>query len=312
MGKNKKSNYSIFLMEYALSRKYLIYYFITISIIFIISIIMIKRPLYQAEIIDILSSPKGLNIEVFMNKLIIFLALLLLNYLLNYFKILISQIISEKIAYDLLNSINEKIGMINCTYFLKKSFNDIQVIINKDIEIVKKFGISNLINLVSNVIILIIVIPFMFIIDNRITIINLALISLIPVFSKFLGKHIEYVSKEILVLYRQLLSVLEDNFTNWRNTKLFSRYKYIIARFQPVVFKYQKQVIKRDSIYTLNYIITTFLQISGTASIWIIGVKNIIEGSMTIGIIMALMNYQSMIVGPILEITNFYNEYHKH
>lgn len=310
MGKNKKSNYSIFLMEYALSRKYLIYYFITISIIFIISIIMIKRPLYQAEIIDILSSPKGLNIEVFMNKLIIFLALLLLNYLLNYFKILISQIISEKIAYDLLNSINEKIGMINCTYFLKKSFNDIQVIINKDIEIVKKFGISNLINLVSNVIILIIVIPFMFIIDNRITIINVALISLIPVFSKFLGKHIECVSKEILVLYRQLLSVLEDNFTNWRNTKLFSKYKYIIARFQPVVFKYQKQVIKRDSIYTLNYIITTFLQISGTASIWIIGVKNIIEGSMTIGIIMALMNYQSMIVGPILEITNFYNEYH--
>ena len=310
MKKREKSNYNIFLIEYALSRKYILYYLLTISIIFIMSIILIKRPLYQAEIIDILSSPKELKVEDLINKLIIFLILLLLNYHLNYFKILISQIISEKIAYDLLTNINQKIGTINCSYFFKKSFSDIQVIINKDIEIIKTFGITSLINLASNIIILIIIIPFMFTIDNRITIINVALILLIPIFSKFLGKHIEFVSKDILAIYRQLLFVIEDNFINWRNTKLFSKYKYIIDRFDPIVFKYQKQVIKRDGLYTLNNMITIFLQISGTASIWVIGVKNIIEGNMTIGIIMALMNYQNMIVGPILEITNFYNEFH--
>lgn len=56
--------------------------------------------------------------------------------------------------------------------------------------------------------------------------------------------------------------------------------------------------------------ITTVLQILGTTCIWIIGAKNIITGNMTIGIVMALMNYQNMIVSPILDITNFYNEFH--
>lgn len=309
MQKEKKSNYYNFLIEYALSRNYSIYYIFTILLILVISIILIKRPLYQAEMVDMLTNAKELKIEYFMNKLMIFL-LLLLNYLLNYFKNFVSQIISEKIAYELLTDINEKISTINCSYFYKKSFSDIQVIINKDIEIIKTFGITSIINLTSNIIILIIVIPFMFKIDNIITIINMVLILLIPLFSKLLGKYIEFVSKNILVTYRQLLSVIEDNFNNWRNTKLFNKYKYVISRFEPIAHKYQKQVIKRGGLYTLNSTVTTFLQICGTASIWVIGARNVINGNMTIGIILALMNYQNMIMGPILEITNFSNEFH--
>lgn len=310
MNNKNNKNYIFFLLNYAFKKELITYYGIMIFIFIIVSVIYMKRPIYQAEIIDMLSKSESIKKNIILEKLLFFLALLLSSYILNYVKEYLARIVSERISCDLIMDLNRKINNVDNTYFLKNSFNDIQVKIDKDIEIVKNFGITSLINLVSNILVLIIVIPFMFTIDRAITTINVILILLIPIFSKIIGKDIEKRSKTIIALYSKLLLIIEDNFMNWKNTRLFFKYNYVISRFNPIVIQYKREIIKRYKMYIINKTVAILLQFIGTVFIWIIGIKNIFEGNMTIGIIIAFMNYQNLITNPILEITNFYNEFH--
>ena len=52
------------------------------------------------------------------------------------------------------------------------------------------------------------------------------------------------------------------------------------------------------------------IQFIGMVVIWVVGTKEIFKGNMTIGTIMALMNYQTIIMNPIIGIADFANEYH--
>ena len=44
--------------------------------------------------------------------------------------------------------------------------------------------------------------------------------------------------------------------------------------------------------------------------IWVVGAREVFDGNMTVGTIMALMNYQTIIMNPIIGIAQFANEYH--
>ena len=52
------------------------------------------------------------------------------------------------------------------------------------------------------------------------------------------------------------------------------------------------------------------IQFIGTVIIWVVGAQEVFKGNMTIGTIMALMNYQTIIMNPIIGIAQFANEYH--
>ena len=68
----------------------------------------------------------------------------------------------------------EKLYRIDNEYYLENNYSDIQVKIDKDIETIKKFGVSNLIMIFSDTILLIFVIPFMIKIDVKVTLINIS------------------------------------------------------------------------------------------------------------------------------------------
>ena len=50
------------------------------------------------------------------------------------------------------------------------------------------------------------------------------------------------------------------------------------------------------------------IQFIGTVIIWVVGAQEVFKGNMTIGTIMALMNYQAIIMNPIIGIAQFANE----
>lgn len=60
----------------------------------------------------------------------------------------------------------------------------------------------------------------------------------------------------------------------------------------------------------LNTSTILVIQFIGTVIIWVVGAQEVFKENMTIGTIMALMNYQTIIMNPIIGIAQFANEYH--
>lgn len=74
--------------------------------------------------------------------------------------------------------------------------------------------------------------------------------------------------------------------------------------------KYKKETNRQNLLYILNTSTILVIQFIGTVIIWVVGAQEVFKGNMTIGTIMALMNYQTIIMNPIIGIAQFANEYH--
>ena len=181
---------------------------------------------------------------------------------------------------------------------------------DKDVSAVKQCGITSIITLISNIVILVVVPPYMFSIHKGIAVSNIILLVIVPFISRILGKLIQETSSQVLEGYNSITSVLTNTYDNWFITRLFQCGQYVHDRYFEKNQKYKKETNRQNLLYILNTSTILVIQFIGTVIIWVVGAQEVFKGNMTIGTIMALMNYQTIIMNPIIGIAQFANEYH--
>lgn len=121
--KSKESRpYLGFLKEYAFKKKLLPSYILTIATIVLTAGVSLVRPELQGKVIDDLGNPHSTSLSAFMLLLVVFLGMLLLNYLisgilifmglLNYFSTTSTNIIIRQREFSIMRSIGMTQGML--------------------------------------------------------------------------------------------------------------------------------------------------------------------------------------------------------
>lgn len=310
--KNKKSDrkYASFLKTYAFKRKLILLYSFTIIIIIFTAGISLIQPKLQAEVVDSLGNPKNTDASSFMILLTIFLVALLINYLLNYVQRFIVAVISEEIAADIRQRIQDKLSTVKVNFFEKVKLSEILLKADKDVAQIKQCGVTSIITLISNIVILLVVPPYMFSIHRGIAISNILLLISVPFISSVMGKLIQETSENVLDGYNSSTNILTNTYDSWFITRVFQCGKYVHDRYFEKNQEYKVATNRQNLLYIVNTATILIIQFIGIVIIWVVGAQEVFKGTMTIGTIMALMNYQSIIMNPIIGIAQFANEYH--
>lgn len=296
--------------DFAWKKALLPLYFLMVIIIVATSAISLIRPQMQGKIVDTLSIPKSDDMHTLFLQLVAFLGMLLFSYSISYLQKYVISVISEEIAADMRQKLHDKLGTVKVEFFRKIELSDILLKIDKDVSAIKQCGMTSIITLISNIAILVVIPPYMFSIHKGIAISNILLLVFVPFVSRWHGKRIQKASKDVLDGYNDTTSVLTESYNNWLVTRLYHCYQYINRKYFAKSQEYKKAANKQNFIYILNTWMILLIQYMGTVIIWIVGALEIFEGRMTIGTIIALMNYQSIIMNPIIGIASFANEYH--
>lgn len=310
--KIEKSNgrYIHFLKTYACKSKLFFLYFLIVLFIALNTFISLIRPKLQGEIIDDLSNPSKVKESFFIVLLVVFLAMLIINYVVIYLQKYIVSVISEEIAADVRQSVHDKLATVQVSFFDCVELSDILLKIEKDVDAVKQCGITSIITLFSNVTILIVVPPYMLLIHKGIAISNILLLVCVPFISRILGTLIQQASENVLQGYNATTNALTNSYNNWFIVRIFYCYRYIHNKYKDKNQRYRRATNRQNLLYILNSLNILVVQFIGTVIIWIVGAKEVFDGNMTIGTIMVLMNYQTIIMNPIIGIADFANEYH--
>ncbi len=301
--------YLQFIRCYACKKNLIVFYILVVGFIGLNAIVSLLRPTFQAHIIDDLSNPINKDISFFMILLALFLGMILISYIVSYLQIFIISVIAENIAANVRQSIHDKIGTVKVDFFSKVELSDILVKANKDVDAIKTCGITSIITLVSNIAILVVIPPYMFSINKKIAILDIVFLLCVPFISHLFETAIRRVSEQVLQDYNEITSTLENSYNNWFITRSFQCYQYTHDKYEDKNQKYWINTNKQNLLYILNTLSILVLQFLGMVFIWIIGAKEVFKGNMTVGTIMALMNYQAIILNPIIGIANFANEY---
>ena len=302
--------YFNFLCIYGLRKKLLIFYVVIIIFIILNALISLVRPKLQGNIIDDLSTPSNIERTDFMILLMAFLVMIIFNYLILYVQKYLMTVVAEEIAADVRQKLHDKIATVKVDFFEEIDISNILVKIDKDVEAIKQCGITSILSLISNVVILVVVPPYMFFIHKGIAISNFLLLVSIPCICKVLGGLIQETTENVLYGYSSSTSVLTNNYSNWFIMRIFQCYDYIHSKYEKENQKYKHAKNEQNFLYIVNTFIILLIQFIGTVIIWIVGANEIFKGNMTVGTIMALMSYQTIIMNPIIGISDFANEYH--
>jgi ATP-binding cassette subfamily B protein len=225
------------------------------------------------------------------------------QYILTYF----TQLMGQKIIYDLRVKIFSHIQKLSLKYFDKTPIGKIVTRVTNDVEALNEMFSSGIIMVFSDVFIIIWIFGFMFVMSWKLALITL---SVLPVlfYATFLFR------KKVRIAYRQerkylsrLNSYMQEHITGMNVVQIFGKEKFEFKKFLGINSDYRDALIRSVFYYALFYPVVEILSSISLALIIWYGGGSIINETMTIGVLFAFIQYTEMFFRPIRDLSEKYN-----
>ena len=227
----------------------------------------------------------------------------IIQYALTYY----TQLMGQKIIYDLRVKVFSHIQKLSLKYFDKTPIGKIVTRVTNDVEALNELFSSGIVMVFSDIFIILWIFGFMFAMSWNLSLITL---SVLPVlfYATFLFR------KKVRVAYRQerkylsnLNSYMQEHITGMSVVQTFNKEKDEFKKFIGINSEYRNALIRSVFYYATFYPVVEILSSISVALIIWYGGGSVIQGAMTIGILFAFIQYTEMFFRPIRDLSEKYN-----
>lgn len=300
-----KNIYRIFIREYLTEFKFK--YIMTFILIVTQGVVTMFIPLISSVLIDKILPQK--NKEQFITLVLIMISFYIINQLLSIYKDYLLVKISEGLAFKLRDKMNCKISRLSNEFFYTSSLSDILSKYDKEISFIKNNIAYMFIEMLGNIVKISIILGFMIYIDINITIVSLVGILFYFINYKFWSNRVKLIAEKNMELNSNSIEKVTENYNNVKLTKLYNAYKYATNSFRSTYKNYYKNSIKLELEYSLNINISAIILFISLGLLWLVGGYKVIQGEITIGLMTAMISYQSMLLSPMRGFSEFNNRF---
>ena len=278
---------------------------ILFGLIFIINLASLATPYMLKIIIDDLVPKKDYKnlIAILTGLVAIYVVRIGFTYLLD---VLYTQV-TQRIVADLRATIMENVLRKPLAFFQEKQVGDTIFLLSNDVNNVQ-FSLSFLVNDILNNIILIVSIVFiMLTINVQLTLISLLAVPLIVFVSAKLAPRIQDKFKKVQEVESKLFSYFTDELKNIKLIKLLKTYDHEHDRIN----QFHKTIIDLHSnntrLNSLNKNCITFVVALIPVIILGVGGQQVMNDTITIGALIAYIQYVNRLLPPVTSMSNGYN-----
>lgn len=240
--------------------------------------------------------------ELLRNLIISGILIILFSVLRGYFSYLnglMSARGSEKVSKNLKDSLYTHIQNQNYLFHVNSKTGDLIQRSTSDVETLRKFFNSQMMEIIRAVFILMIVITIMVSLNAKMTIYALGLMPLIVGFSYFYFERIKKYFTYVDESEAEMSTVIQENLSGIKVVRAFNRKQFEIDKFEVKNKKFSHNLY--ILIKNLGYFwgLSDMLCFSQILLTIVIGMKFTLEGQMTVGTYIAFINYGTMTVWPV-------------
>jgi ATP-binding cassette subfamily B multidrug efflux pump len=262
------------------------------------------RPYLTKVAIDDYISKSDWNGLLFMVILIfaVVIAYALLQYLLNY----LLQWIGQKVLYDIRIKMFEHIQGLSLRFYDKNPVGRLVTRVTNDVEALNNLFSSGIVNIIADVLLLFWIIGFMLFINWELTLYALAILPFVGIGTFLFKTKVRNVFRKIRANLARMNSFLNELITGIMTIKLFSQEKYLNTKFDEINSERKDLLVKAILYYALFF---PFIEMANTIGIGVVlwySAENILSGIMTVGILIAFLQYAEMMFRPIRDLSEKY------
>lgn len=239
-------------------------------------------------------------------SLLLFASLILqsiIQYLLAYY----TQLLGQKTIFDLRMQIFTHIQNLSLKFFDKTPIGRLVTRTTNDVESLNELFSSGIIMVFSDVFIIVWILAFMFFMDMPLTLVTLSVLPILFYGTFLFRRKVRDSYRDVRLHLARLNSYMQEHITGMTVVQIFNKQKDELKKFSQINSDYREANIKSIFYYAIFYPSVEFLSSIAIGLIIWYGGGEIMQNTLTLGVLFAFIQYTEMFFRPIRDLSEKYN-----
>jgi len=289
-------------MEYA--RPYKIHVVVVLATILVISFLSLVPPLLMRELIDHAIPEGDLRLVTYLG--IGMVAVPLVNGVVGVVQRRATAKMGEGIIYDLRRELFDHLQHMSLAFFTNTKTGELMSRLNSDVIGAQQAVTSTFVSLVANVVTVAATLFIMVRLEWRLTLLAVSILPLFIITSRQVGKRLRDIRRRQMASNAEMNSVMQETLSvsGALLVKLFGRSEFENDRFSVYASEVRDLGVVQATIGRWFFMALGLVSALGTAVTFWLGAVFVINGTLTIGTIVALSAYLASLYGPMSALAN--------
>jgi len=233
--------------------------------------------------------------------------ILVINFGLNFSQVYSMELAGQRMMHGLRMKVFSHLQELPVSFFDKNPVGRLVTRLTNDIQNVHEMFTSVLVNLLKDILLVIGIIILLLELNRPLALVSFSVIPLIFVATLFFSRQARDAFREIRLRIAQMNSYFNENFSGIRVVQLFRREKENHRRFERINQGYYLANMKQISIYAFFVPLVEILSSGAVGLLLWYGGGEVIQGRITLGVLVAFLSYIRMFFQPIRDLSEKYN-----
>ena len=275
-----------------------------LALILAITLLNLIPPLLTRNLIDY-AIPQGSVVRLTLLALGM-VVVALLSGLLGVGQRYLSAIVGEGVIYDLRVALYSHLQHMSLRFFTHTKTGELMSRLNNDVGGAQRAVTGTFVDLVTNVVTLVFVLAIMLRLEWRLTLLAVAVLPLFLIPARVLGRRVRGVVRTQMMYNAEMNAMMEEtlNVSGALLVKLFGRTLSEVLRFSERAARVRQAGIRQAFLMRWFFLTVGLISAVGTALVFWAGGMLVLQGTFTIGTVVAFTAYLGMLYGPLSALTN--------
>ena len=238
---------------------------------------------------------------------IVFLAVIVFDFLAQYIQIRIMQRVGQQTMYDMRREIFSHLQRLPMSYFDRNPVGRLVTRVTTDVDALNDLFAAGVVTMINDFFLLAVMAGLLFWIDVRLALDALAVLPFILVVTYFFRHFVRDANRRIRTAIARINSFLQEYISGMAVVQLFNRE----AKAREEFGKRNRENMRawRDAIlaFALFYPAVEILSVAAIALIYWAGGNRVLNGSLSLGVLTAFTMYATRFFRPIQDLSEKFN-----
>lgn len=238
---------------------------------------------------------------------VIFLGVLVFDFLAQYIQIRIMQRVGQQTMYDMRGEIFRHMQRLPMSYFDRNPVGRLVTRVTTDVDALNDLFAAGVVTMINDFFLLVVMAGWLFHIDKRLALDTLAVLPGILIVTMIFRKFVRDANRRIRTAIARINAFLQEYISGMSVVQLFNRERKAVEEFEKR--NRDNMLAWRDAIlaYALFYPAVEFLSFATIALIFWSGGNRILHSGLSLGVLTAFTMYAQRFFRPIQDLSEKFN-----
>jgi ATP-binding cassette subfamily B protein len=238
---------------------------------------------------------------------LLFLAILVGSFALDFIQTYTLQMTGQRIMFDLRMRIFEQLQRIDLAFYDRNPVGRLMTRVTTDVDVLNDLFTSGVVSAVGDAFKLVGIMVMLVVMDWRLALVAFSVLPLILVVTQWFRRNVRESYRTVRTWIARINSFLQENITGMATVQLFRREAENFARFDAVNRQHRNANVESIFYYAVFYPAIEVISALAAALIIWFGGGWTLNGTVTLGTLVAFLQYSQRFFQPISDMSEKFN-----